>query len=404
MKKSSILLGCGVLFFMSFAISCTEDTTSVTEQESVENVRAENESSVALTNAFLNSLKNETLTRSLSAIEYPKYFGGYYTDKETQRPIFKVVKGLVSEAKIDITKRISSSNFEIEECVYSYNELNDILKKLDEKFFSKDFQNNRISLGWNEYCIDVVNNVIKIRLKECSSNAVARFKSEVMDSPLFVFEQGGGIEYPVRVDEKNVDKNKNVTRSNYQIKMGGEIWVRGDKGSIGFRAKDEFDEGFVTAGHFAEFGAPVVLDSLYEEEIVGSFANISKNGVDAAFVTSLEGVSVLAQTAVKGYTLSPSIVVLGKNDKVCKEGAVTGYSEGFVLETGVRTSSGSYTFNNLTAVDYKSDNGDSGGVVYIPSSPYNIVGIHKSVSKSDPNRHFYVIANDVCSVLGVTAY
>ncbi|EJW98940.1 hypothetical protein EVA_12953 [gut metagenome] len=52
--------------------------------------------------------------------------------------------------------------------------------------------------------------------------------------------------------------------------MGGEIWAREDRGSIGFRAKDEFGEGFVTAGHFAEFGAPVVLDSFYQEETISA--------------------------------------------------------------------------------------------------------------------------------------
>ena len=106
------------------------------------------------------------------------------------RTVFKVVKGCLNSARVDLEKRVGTSCFDVEECEYSYNFMDNILKELDSKFFSKDFDNKRHSLGWVGYGINNRDNVIEIELRDCTDGSIARFKAEVMDSPIFRFEVG----------------------------------------------------------------------------------------------------------------------------------------------------------------------------------------------------------------------
>lgn len=86
------------------------------------------------------------------------------------------------------------------------------------------------------YGINNRDNVIEIELRDCTDGSIARFKAEVMDSPIFRFEVG--YEFTNKWDDSNSDlkESRDATRS-AGLAMGGEIWCLGSRGSIGYRAK-----------------------------------------------------------------------------------------------------------------------------------------------------------------------
>lgn len=61
-----------------------------------------------------------------------------------------MVKGCLNSARGDLENRVGTSCFDIEECEYSYNFMDNILKELDSKFFSKTLMIRGILLvGWD---------------------------------------------------------------------------------------------------------------------------------------------------------------------------------------------------------------------------------------------------------------
>lgn len=86
------------------------------------------------------------------------------------------------------------------------------------------------------YGINNRDNVIEIELRDCTDGSIARFKAEVMDSPIFRFEVG--YEFTNKWDDSNDNlKESRVTTRSAGLAMGGEIWCLGSRGSIGYRAK-----------------------------------------------------------------------------------------------------------------------------------------------------------------------
>ena len=166
--------------------SCSSDDLGLEVNEKQEVKSLVSVSATDAYNVLLESFISKS--RSVEDISYPDFYGGAYIDKG--RTVFKVVKGCLNSARVDLEKRVGTSCFDVEECEYSYNFMDNILKELDSKFFSKDFDNKRHSLGWVGYGINNRDNVIEIELRDCTDGSIARFKAEVMDSPIFRFEVG----------------------------------------------------------------------------------------------------------------------------------------------------------------------------------------------------------------------
>lgn len=131
MKKELLLL-CSLLLF-----SCSNELNQSNQNETTMEISTEG-TSLLVANAFFDSVKKTSVTRSLNASVYPDYYGGCYMSDEG-KTIFKVVAGCTARAKNDIESRTKSSNFNIEECEFSYNAMQNVLQKLDDKFFSSSF-------------------------------------------------------------------------------------------------------------------------------------------------------------------------------------------------------------------------------------------------------------------------
>lgn len=193
--KKVLLLVCSFVMF-----SCSEELSQEEQQVGTSMEVSTEGTSLLVANAFFDSVKKASNTRSLFGATYPDYYGGCYMSDEG-RTVFKVVKGCLNSARGDLENRVGTSCFDIEECEYSYNFMDNILKELDSKFFSKNFDDKRHSLGWLGYGINNRDNVIEIELRDCTDGSIARFKAEVMDSPIFRFEVG--YEFTNKWDDSN---------------------------------------------------------------------------------------------------------------------------------------------------------------------------------------------------------
>lgn len=111
-----------------------------------------------------------------------------------------VKKGYDKEnAKIEFQSRSKSSNILIKECDYSFNELMDLNTKLGNVFCSN---NNLVKdLGWFSVGLLPIENRISVCLFDCSENNIQRFKSEVSDSPMIIFEEISNINYDTEIQE-----------------------------------------------------------------------------------------------------------------------------------------------------------------------------------------------------------
>lgn len=399
----------GLLVISSFmmVMSCSDDFVSDTTVSNSGLEIASEVKSLQVTNDFLKSLKSSIDSRSSFSFEiYPDYYGGYYIGFD-RKPVFLVVKGLENIAKLDIKKRVNSDYFSIESCSYSYNQLNAIRKVLREKFGDERQEAMIDELGWVGQYIDQQENCIYVMLERCLDSDIAEFKRKVCDSPLIKFKVDSVVVLP------NKEEIKKETKSTFgvtELSPGGFInnqnW--GD-GSAGYRVKYDGVEGFVTAGHVAYAsgkeigfvsGGPRI--GLCEYCIIGG-----SQMVDAAFVSFYSPYKMTTNTAYKKNPLSDDIVILGKNDYVQKEGGTTFWSAGTVTEVGVdkrfAMPDGSFEYNiqNLTVATYKSDTGDSGGIVY---SQYlgEIAGIH--IAGNGADIHYFLPAGDVNAALGVDMY
>lgn len=393
--KKVLLLMCGFVMF-----SCSEELSQGEQRVETSEVSTEG-TSLLVANVFFESVKKASNTRALFGATYPDYYGGCYMSDEG-RTVFKVVKGCLNSARVDLEKRVGTSCFDVEECEYSYNFMDNILKELDSKFFSKDFDNKRHSLGWLGYGINNRDNVIEIELRDCTDGSIARFKAEVMDSPIFRFEVG--YEFTNKWDDSNSDlkESRNATRST-GLAMGGEIWCLGSRGSIGYRAKNSSNEvGFVTAGHVGPLFTNVSLT--FDGAEIGYAEQSVVGGVDAAFITLYSGYEITSTLTAYGMNsiMTTLPIVLVENNGVGKEGSSTFYSTGKVLATGRRITNDGVAINNVTVTDYDSDGGDSGGVVF-DTSFRRLAGIHQGARK-DGTEHYYVVEADIRSSLGVTPY
>ena len=125
MKK---ILGSTSLCVMLFMISCSTIITSRSDEMELpaEGLLETNILSEDTYNNFLKSLEG-FVTRDTKVYNYPDYFGGCFTN-DNGICVFQIVSSLNNTEIInELRKRTKSNNFSIQECEYSYSELNALL-------------------------------------------------------------------------------------------------------------------------------------------------------------------------------------------------------------------------------------------------------------------------------------
>ncbi|EMD3614285.1 hypothetical protein VQZ85_001727, partial [Campylobacter jejuni] len=110
--------------------------------------------------------------------------------------------------------------------------------------------NNLVNdLGWFSVGVLPIENRISVCLFDCSENNIKRFKSEISDSPMIIFEEISNINYDTEIQEStdsitakekatsktNVHAGSQINRIGKATNNKGEIIDAILKGSVGFR-------------------------------------------------------------------------------------------------------------------------------------------------------------------------
>lgn len=338
-----------------------------------------------------NNLNNTDGTVVSDDMVYPDYYAGSYTDEDGNFVVYKT-KEETTSAKMEkityenvmdeIEEVLDNDNFILKEAEFSYNELNDIMDKLNAYKLSKD---NNIANNFNLYWLSDEDNCIYVELDDLNNETVEKFKEEVCDSNAIKFKESTG---------------EFVKQTN--IKAGRRLTCNGIGGSVGYRVKRNGNVGFITAGHMGSTGDTIKIGGT----AVGTIKARQESGsVDAAFVQVTNDdytpVNTINGTSNK---LSTTISEPGVGTVINKSGASTGITSGKVLSKNVTITLDGIIQTNLTSASYESAGGDSGGTIYSYISSTNTrltLGIHCAEKNG---IRYYIKANEINQALGTSRY
>lgn len=278
----------------------------------------------------------------------PSYFGGMYINDESTKFIIQIVKDnlpLEGSPDFSIYKEITSidEKVEIEYVKNSYTELTDLNNSIIKYFTSKNVEYKNLNANY----IDVMNNTVVVELLENNQRQASSFQNAVINSNAIVFLEG-----------KN---NKNYAT----INAGQSITVSGGGYcSMGFRARLNGKNGYITAGHCVTgLGAtiPSGVARKYQEsgKIDATFieTNSTYNMSDSLMYPS-------GSITKLNNTLCPYLAI---NTVVAKSGATTKYTSGQVKSKTVSGYWDGFYFTNLIGTNMSSAGGDSGSPVFTTS-------------------------------------
>ncbi len=324
----------------------------------------------------------------------PPFYGGSFIEPDGNLKIFVVGDSISAVSKI---KKISDSEIlRFQSAEFSYQELLDVnqaIVRAIENGGPMAVKKNISAFGLNVGC-----NAVEVYLIDNSETKIEEFK-KMYNHPCLMFSQL----------DRFVNEASDINPGDKVCKTISTL----DKfGSIAFRAQETSGEkrkGFVTAGHVLAVNADAYIDSVKMGVCVKSMYD---NGgkADAAFV-------VVDSDKVKDYNLgnyingvktselSLSTRQPGVGTYVNKWGAQTGNSGGYIKNTVVNMmADDKIVMQDLVSADYKSAEGDSGGIVYAYISSSNTrytVGVHKG---SIEGLSLYSKADNVLSALGLKRY
>lgn len=116
---------------------------------------------------------------------YPSYYGGSYVNEHKQ---LVILSKNANKYRDEFIVRTKATNILVEDCEFSLSELVLQLKKLDSLLKDSNYQSLFDNLQVKSHAIRLDKNRIVIGLADCSTQNIANFKSQVMDSPMFIYE------------------------------------------------------------------------------------------------------------------------------------------------------------------------------------------------------------------------
>lgn len=326
--------------------------------------------------------------KTKSSDVYPDYIGGFYIDKQDNNMVIQIVKEnipniLKSSEENNLYNEMLSidEDAKIKYVNYSYNEINGVIKILED-YYSKNYENGYI----DGYYDDVINNRVVVELKNYSEDEISNFKRDVLDSDLIYF-------------------TKSTNTIEYATYMPGEaILPLGC--SVGFRARLNGVNGFVTAGHC----------TTGVNQVVGGFGVVKKRrysgNVDASWIKLDASNSIgtgLKYHASNGVSLPLSntpVTNFVVGQLYGKSGFASGYTYGNITSLSL---SGANGITGLIGTGIYAKPGDSGGIVFkiggTGTNPisYQTAGIVHGGPEGGGNLKF-VKANSIISAFGLTVY
>lgn len=385
MKNLSLILA--LLISVCFSACTDKDLSNAGQQQ--------NEYPVLSAGDILNNLGSSFKAKTRTGVSnpdfvYPDYYGGGYLD--TDGNVVVLVKGDRNKYVSEFQRRTLSSNVVVKECLYSYNELVHFNELLTEKFMNESL---REELHWTSVGIDTEANKVIVGIVGCTEQAIAKFKSMVLDSDVVTFKEGG---------EGVLDSS---------IDLGGNISYLSAGGSLGYRARGSGGSGFVTAGHCVpKVGGFVYIDGSYgadckNTQYAGSFDGafcVMRSGYSVSNVTKYGKVEVKADLVPLANLKNTTIVMEGRSTAKASNGVVSSVSESQTFTKNLPgIGNKKYTISNLIYSSYPSAGGDSGGIVYDKLSS-KVVGVHtgRRLTNNKFVGSFTSYAGTINSAFGLT--
>lgn len=328
---------------------------------------------------------------------YPDYYGGMYINNE-QKLVVQIVSNNIPTITNSAYQTYDSlaaidDNIVIDYVDNSYNEL----KEIDDSIINY-FANNLssdISIVGNY--VDVYTNKVVVELEDNTPAEQQKFKDLVFDSEHIIFKTG--------------ERSSNALNAGQGLYNGNQLLC-----SLGFRAKRNGQNGFVTAGHCVE--------SFAEGNSYYSYGTLRKkvysNGkkADAAFIQSSATITNNLQYSISSYppvnslsTMTYPSVNITAGMAVGKSGAVSQGTYGTVTAASYTV----YSFNDVTGdtiqlpdqvkTNVYALDGDSGGVVVNISLNRDpvAIGIVQGSTNQTHEMNFSKYSN-IASLLGITTY
>lgn len=391
---------CFLLFIGIVWTACSDKE----DFQSIEN-QVENPTAREIRRELLGSF---VLTRS-AGYDYPDYFGGMYYANDSKLAVL-VKSGNESEVPNFL---VNNSNVILESCKYSLNELNNVMKIIDDYMVNASVI-NPIAENVRLWGVSQQNNCVEVLMYTCTQNTIEEFRRVVIDSPVLSFKSCNQANYDW--NKININLVKFMARAVVNAYPGMPITAaapgatKGNPGSFGYKAKKGNTIGFVTAGHVAALNNIISRNLSTQQNEMGvckDSRHVNGGNIDAAFCTLTSSSFQLVNyiTNNSAMTLTPTIYRdVEEGTSAYLAGSVIA-SSGKVVKVGVsvRDKNTGVTIKGLVQVDYISYSGDSGGLVYTRAdNKYQVLGIHQSGDGDDIDIvAAYCPATTIESVMGV---
>lgn len=308
-------------------------------------------------------------------------FAGGYINEDDNLVICAAGKDETTDEIVDDIERICSidtSDVVIEKVKYSYEELE------QARVYFEDILDKNLTQAKSEG-----NNDIYELLSSITSNSIdTEFNKLIVYVPNLNEEKALILEN--LFDCSDIISFENEEEGNYELRASvcpgrGIYGITSDRKvlrfSVGYRAyfNNGYSNlaGFCTAGHAADelLGTGMYVYSenpLYTSDPpkIGRIYTYKFSGsTDAAFVGMYSGNEFRNSYDTFSFKSDRYFTEIPKNSTVCKVGASTGYTTGKIKSTDYSVDTGTVKLTHQVKVNLTSDNGDSGGLVFMYYNP-----------------------------------
>lgn len=319
-----------------------------------------------------------------SSIVEKEYAGAYIDDNNEL-----VVNLTTSSNKI---KDIVQENTETQEVKftkqkYTYDELMSTYKKIGSAI-----NNTKYAEVVSSFYLDEINNVVVVNISDLSY--VEDFKKDICNDKSIQFKV----------------ESKKIVPTVTKLKPGGFISNSSCAYSIGWRGwrinnAGNYTEGLVTAAHSNKLNNIAYTSGGHK---FGKFVLRRYSGnMDAAFVQRTNDKFDVSNTIkFSGSSLKAGYYVDGTcvGAQVYKVGMTTGLTTGKIISTSCSVTYDGKTFTDYVNASYKSDRGDSGGLVYMDvKGAYCILGTHVASTVGEASAYL-VKAKNVIEKVDIYPY
>ena len=120
---------------------------------------------------------------------YPDYYCGSYIDDSGNFVV--AINGNVEEIRPQLIHILGGNDFIIERASYSYKQMMRVMDRIDAFLVDESLtEDHPVIYHFGGAYPDVLENRVKVILTETSSEITGRFRREISNSPMIVFEKG----------------------------------------------------------------------------------------------------------------------------------------------------------------------------------------------------------------------